>query len=243
MLAVLDAAAGRRGGATVLAELAVDPGTPPSLRPLAALAAGYAWRWTGRHRQALGAFERAAQVASGTGLVDDAQYAAALTRLRLGERETALAELETLADAPRRGGRGARSRSLVRLEAGAVLGAGARTYAGSVLEPEARLAGLLDLDGPTLARVALRQLGHGPEIARGPTMIGAATSGATAESLHPAPRDGEAGAGAERGPSRGPRATSRAGGRGLLVVVAIGAAVLLWRRPSRALRRHAAERR
>jgi hypothetical protein len=242
MLAVLDAGAGRRGSAGVLEGLAGEPATPVALRPLSALAAAYALLWTGRHGRALEAFEHAATVASGTGLADDAQYGAAVARWRAGNRAAAIDELQALAEAPRRGGRAALSRSLVRLEAGAVLGAGARTYTGPAMEPEARLASLFDLDAPTLARAALRQLHHGPPVARGPTMVGTVTREGAAALPSTAPGSATSAAGG-RPPAQPRDPAPRAVGLTLLLVLAVGVVVLVSRRPRRAARQHAAERR
>jgi hypothetical protein len=132
---------------------------------------------------------------------------------------------------------------LVRLEAGAVLGAGARTYTGPAMEPEARLASLFDLDAPTLARAALRQLHRGPTIVRGPTMVGAVTREAVAPLPSTAPGSATPAEAGGRPPAQPRDPAPRAVGLTLLLVLAVGVVVLVSRRPRRAAGQHAAERR
>ncbi len=184
--ALLTAADGDASAAAPLAELARS--AAPDLAELAWLALGYAYLWSGAGTEADAAFATVTSPA----LLDDATYARA--HLELGGRggEDARATLAALAElAPDVAARP--SRALLALEPGAVLRAGLRRTRGkAILSEHAQLAAVLDGDGATLARAALRRFdGETPSAApaaagTGPGARQAAVPDAAAAPLVPA---------------------------------------------------------
>jgi len=161
VVALLDGIDGRVDqAATVLDRIAVAADTPWQLRPAALLGAAYAHYWAKDYGPAAVRFASVAEQFPGSPLSDDARYAAAWTRLQAGDRE-AIAALQRVAAEPSSGRAKARvGPGLVRLAPATLLRSGARQYRRApLLQPVEQLVALLDVDGPALARAALRQIG------------------------------------------------------------------------------------
>jgi hypothetical protein len=115
---------------------------------------GYAFYWSGNFRAAESAF---ATVRDGP-FADDAEYAGALARWQLGDREPALARWDALA--ARRGEDASPRwvvRGLLRLEPRYVFQAGLQRYRRLPPGPhDAQLVAMLDNDGAAMASSALK---------------------------------------------------------------------------------------
>jgi tetratricopeptide (TPR) repeat protein len=172
MLGLLDAAEGRSTAARQrLEEIAVD-GSFVELQDAARLGVGYAHYWSHEYREAGIAWEEALPSLSGSILADDARYAAAIARHHAGDLATSSILLRDLA-ADHPDPRGNRSADLVELDAQAMLKATFTNYrrsTGPVRPPEARAVELINVDGVSLARAALRRI-DGTEELRQPTSM------------------------------------------------------------------------
>jgi hypothetical protein len=156
--ALLDAREGRFDEAAAdFDRVGGDSKAPTLVREVARLAAGYARYWAARYDDAVVAF---ANATSSGRLGDDARYGAARARWHAGDHQGALADMRALAATRSvREAVTAITPRLLDLDREAVLGAGfARYRQGPLRGPEDDLAEILDGDGATLARVALREL-------------------------------------------------------------------------------------
>lgn len=228
---LLDAAEGRTAEAVqVLDGVAANPETPARLREVAALGTGYAHFWARNYSGAEQAFTTMAEQYPGSRLTDDARYGAALARYRRGDVEGAAAALQELTGPD--AGPARASRDLQNLRPGAILRAGRRHYARApFLVPAEALAAVLDVNGVTLARAALRRV----EAKNEP-----APTGTPAAGMHPG-RDARAAVeeaprtlqgapsthGASTPPSRRPDAPGRDGAPPVTEAPAPG-----WQRPA-----------
>jgi hypothetical protein len=161
MVALLDARDGASGeAADVLNQIAFTPTAAPALRQVARLGAAYAYYWGRDYEAAVSAFTTVRAEFPEGPLADDGRYGAAWSRVRLGDRATALGELRELAQMRSLGERPGRvTDGLVDLEPHAVLRATVRRYRRAPIgNPEQQLVALLDADGGALARAALRRL-------------------------------------------------------------------------------------
>jgi hypothetical protein len=142
-------AAARRG----FEEVAARRGVSPALAQVASLGTGYTRYWDGEYRPAAEAFDLAASGFPDGRLTDDARYAAAVARWRLGLRSDATAALRDLADVSGSSGADdASPRAVLWLERRALIrpvGAFRRT---PFRVPEDRLIVLFDRDGAAMAR-------------------------------------------------------------------------------------------
>jgi len=158
IVGLLEAANGRtRAAMTALDDVAADPAVPAKLGEVAALGAAYAQLWV---RDFVGAEDRFSAVAArhpDTLLTDDARYGAALARFRRGDRDGAAAALQELAGPDP--GPARASRDLLNLRPAAILRAGRRRYGRLPFQlPVDSLRAVLDVNGRTLARAALRRV-------------------------------------------------------------------------------------
>ncbi len=177
VVALIDAASGAGAAALpALEAIAQDASQPPSQRSLAALMIAYA-RWWAGDEGAAGAFDAAAAVDPSGRFADDARYGAARARLASGDAAGALDALRALArerTATPEAGRP--TPELVDLTPGAVLAGDPRAArARPIGAPADMLAASFDLNGPALARAALRRLRRGSagDANPGPLVIGA----------------------------------------------------------------------
>jgi Tfp pilus assembly protein PilF len=138
-----------------------DPGASENLRVAALMGDGYSRFWMGDDAGARVAFARVTEQSPDGLLADDARYAAALTQWRQGDRTGAEEALSALAaETSRRHDRS--SAGVTNLDPRSLFRAGARRYRRLPLGvPSDQLLGTLDLDAPSIARVALRRLRAG----------------------------------------------------------------------------------
>src|SRR5262249_7061074 len=154
LLALTDAADAKPGAPAVLEQLAQDASLGPLLQDVAKLGVGYAHLWAGDYVRAQDAFRR---FGGDLRFTDDAEYGAAWSRFQAGDEALARAALSQLAERPATGSRRRPSRALVELEPSAVLRAGVAGYRTlHVATDETWLSEMLDVDGPRLARAALK---------------------------------------------------------------------------------------
>lgn len=158
VLALLNARAGDYDTATTQLDAATRLTTDPTSANAIRLASAYVAFWAGDLERAAATFASVVAADPGGPLADDARYGAAWSRFRAGRRPLALDELAALvADAP--AGHVFRSvpQRLVELDARAVLAASTRDRRREpAVAPEAQLAKMLDADGWSRARSALR---------------------------------------------------------------------------------------
>lgn len=160
MVALLDANEGSYTNAVNRLTRVIDAAaTTPAGRSTARLARGYVHYWAGSHARAIADFDLVATQDATGSLVDDAAYAAALVRIASGDETTGIAALrQQLATAPPGTRFSPVSDALVSLEARAILRDSFRRYRkGGVQMPDAQLVRLLDGDGLSRARAALRR--------------------------------------------------------------------------------------
>jgi tetratricopeptide (TPR) repeat protein len=234
------------GSVAAFEALASDVTAPAGLQAAGRLGAAYARYWAGDFVGAAAAFDAAASGMADARLLDDARYGAAMARWRAGDESGArelLAGLASTGSGP--GGR--RSRQLLTLDLRALLRNGFEQYRRGPLQvPETSLATLLDLDGPVLARTALKAIERGDRLGS----VRARDAGVRQLDAAPAPPvAGERVAGAENGPADAgraapgaPAATSGRSEDGRMSVLALvglllaaSAAAVAWYR-SRAVR-------
>jgi hypothetical protein len=161
MLGWLMAVRGRsREAIAIFDEWSDSPTTSDELRQVALLGTGYAWYWSGDYDRAAHVFDRLATASPHVGLVDDARYAAAWSRVRYGDVSTAVPALIALANGAPTDADDHVPRSLVRLAPMSVLRAGRKRAfrAAEFVNPELRMAALFDGDGAAVARAALAEL-------------------------------------------------------------------------------------
>src|SRR5262249_32693979 len=165
LVALIDAGDGTRAAVETFDQVAADPSVSSDLREVGRLGGAYARYWAGDFRSATPAFEAVVRDYPASKLRDDAQYAAAWSQVRAGERAAGEAALRSLAsDAPKHGP--AVSEELVNLDPRALLRAGFGRYRrGPLRPPEDQVVELLDGDGRALARAALRHLDEAPPLA------------------------------------------------------------------------------
>ncbi len=187
IVALIDAAGGRMSAAVgVLADVAANAQAPAILRQVAQLGTAYAFLWGRDYANAERSFTAAADDHARSRLTDDARYGAALARFRRGDADGAAAALEELAG-PGRGPARA-SRELLSLRPGAILRAGRRHFSRAPFMVQAdAIAALLDVNGTTLARAALRRTA-----AKSEPPAGAAATAPTDQGLEPTPEPASA---------------------------------------------------
>jgi phosphatidylglycerol:prolipoprotein diacylglycerol transferase len=157
LLGMIDVGDGKDAGDrfTRIAEL---PDASPQVRDVARLMSGYVLYWRGQYAAAASAFDGIEKRLVSPELHDDARYAAAWARVRAGDRERAERDLRQLAaTGSARVGRS--SIALINLDQRAVVRDGFQRYRRAQLgAPEDWFARGFDVDGPALARAALRRL-------------------------------------------------------------------------------------
>jgi tetratricopeptide (TPR) repeat protein len=154
MLGLIDASSGDPASAVRrLDELAKDPSTPAQYKDAIQLYDGYARYWAGDTTGADDAFSRVAASTSSPTAADDARYAGALTRARLGDTEGAAALLGDMSTASST--RRASPERLVDLDARTLMRAAFRRYRhhGKDDSPSDFLHG----DGRALAHASARR--------------------------------------------------------------------------------------
>src|SRR5262245_28482067 len=154
LLALTDAADARPGAPAALEGLALDASLGTVMQDVARLGVGYAYFWAGDYVRSENAF---AHVGAEGRFADDAEYGAAWSRFRAGDEARARASLAQVAARSTTGSRRRPSHKLVELQPSAVLRAGLQGYRTlHVATDEMWLADMLDVDGPRLARAALK---------------------------------------------------------------------------------------
>ena len=242
VFALLSARAGDYAEATKLLEQAARAATDPTAARTIRLAQAYVLFWSAEYARAVAAFDSVAGSDPTSALADDARYGAAWSRWRDGDQTRARADLERLvADAPP--GHPFRSvpRRLVELDARAILAASTRGFRREYApSPEVQLAHMLDADGFSRARTALRLItpaSRGDAAGAGAPQAAdvrvaadpapAAPQPASRQLAHATARDG-----VETAPATTPSHPRRWTGAALLVLLAI-VAWLVFRRPAR----------
>src|SRR5262245_7492723 len=159
-VALVDAASGAPGGREELAAVALRPDVDPEFRAIAPLLDAYSRYWAGDAAGAADAFTAFAVAHPDSRFADDALYAAAQAKLRVGRDAEAQADLEALAGDRRSAG--PVSSRLVALDGRSLLREGMRRDRGMTIRnlPQ-RIADLLDGDGSRMARAALAALARG----------------------------------------------------------------------------------
>ncbi len=226
----------------------------PSEANVIRLAKAYVLFWSGQLDRAAAEFDAVANADRKGALADDARYGAAWSRLEAGDRPRATSELVALVqDAPPGFVFRSVPRRLVVLDEHAILGDNARRYKrGGIQAADAQLARLLDSDGFSRARSALKWLdaesdpselsGAGARSAAAPGLDEAAAPDGYDVASAPQPRP------APPAPAKHPGAgVERPAARGWLVLtfvlVLIALAVgLAWARRGRATRASARSR-
>src|SRR5262245_24617186 len=158
--ALVDAASGAPGGREELAAVLMRPDVDPEFRAIAPLLDAYSRYWAGDAAGAADAFTAFAVAHPDSRFADDALYAAAQAKLRVGRDAEAQADLEALAGDRRSAG--PVSSRLVALDGRSLLREGMRRDRGMTIRnlPQ-RIADLLDGDGSRMARAALAALARG----------------------------------------------------------------------------------
>jgi hypothetical protein len=153
VLALIGAASGSPDSYATLAELAARPDADPAFRQMGPLLEAYARYWSGDLTGAADAFTAFAVANPDSRFTDDALYAAAQAKQRLGRDAEAQADFEALAADDKT--RGRLSSRLMALDGRALLREGMRRdrAQGTRLLPQ-RVADLFDGDGGRLARGA-----------------------------------------------------------------------------------------
>jgi hypothetical protein len=231
-VAIADTTTGNVAGALPVFERLAETASPV-LGTAAQMWAGYARFWLGdqggalRHFTAVGARDPNGRIA------DDARYAAAWTRLQLDDDARARAELAVLARETHDGARRI-SRPLLALDRDALLRSVWPRYRQAPPgPPENQALGALDADGAAFARAALRMLDapDGDTAARAAAEPGEGPAGAPRVAAAPQ-TTGPQPAQPQRGAT--PAAPERRGYTiPLVLVVALGAAWMLWRSRNR----------
>lgn len=168
MLGLIDAAEGRSGAARGRLDAVIADASSIDLQQTARLGVGYAHYWNREYAEAATAWDVALPALRGSVLADDARYAAAIARHQAGDVATAMLMLRELA-AGSPDSKGHCKRELVDLEPWEILKATFKTYrrsSGSLRPPESRVLELINLDGVSLARVAVRRVAETEQLSQ-----------------------------------------------------------------------------